>query len=174
LKVNDNEIDEEFFKSRYNKIFSKLKPESKINKTNNNNFMEKPNNKSRNKSNGKTKINEEDIKKPFNNEKNDSSKFLCFVLSKIQLKQKEKENNETNSISSTSSDESFTDKNLKLGFNNKIQTLLTQKDFGPKRIRLGLCCMNNYLRNQKKSIFCARSIILATYLSKGPQLAMDK
>ena len=45
---------------------------------------------------------------------------------------------------------------------------------GPIRIRLGLCCLNNYLREKKPSIFCSRSLILATYKSKGSQEAIDR
>jgi UV DNA damage endonuclease len=45
---------------------------------------------------------------------------------------------------------------------------------GPARIRLGLCCINNYLRENKPSIFCGRSMILATYKSKGSKEAIDR
>jgi hypothetical protein len=38
---------------------------------------------------------------------------------------------------------------------------------GPICIRLGLCCINNYLRAKKETIFCSRSLILSTYKSKG-------
>lgn len=45
---------------------------------------------------------------------------------------------------------------------------------GPKCIRLGLCCLNNFLKNRKNPIFCSRSIILATYKSKGKLEAITR
>lgn len=38
---------------------------------------------------------------------------------------------------------------------------------GPKCIRLGLCCLNNYLRAKKETVFCSRTLVLSTYKSKG-------
>jgi UV DNA damage endonuclease len=45
---------------------------------------------------------------------------------------------------------------------------------GPICIRLGLCCLNNYLRGLKNSVFCSRTIILSTYKSKGKIEAVAK
>lgn len=58
----------------------------------------------------------------------------------------------------------------------KIQTTLVndQSILGPKRIRLGICCKNNFLRSQKDTIFCSRSLTVATYLASGPELAKEK
>lgn len=56
----------------------------------------------------------------------------------------------------------------------KKTTLMTNLNIGTKRIRLGLCCLNNFLRAQKETVFCSRSITLATYKSKGYKAAIDK
>lgn len=45
---------------------------------------------------------------------------------------------------------------------------------GPKSIRLGLCCINNFLKQRKPPIFSSRSIVLATYNSKGKIEAIKK
>jgi UV DNA damage endonuclease len=47
-------------------------------------------------------------------------------------------------------------------------------NIGPIRVRLGLPCINNYLKNLKETVFCSRGITLATYRSKGKQEAKDK
>jgi UV DNA damage endonuclease len=48
------------------------------------------------------------------------------------------------------------------------------KSIGPARIRLGLCCINNYLRSRKPTITTNRSMILSTYKSKGSKEAMSR
>ena len=50
----------------------------------------------------------------------------------------------------------------------------SKSDLGPKRIRLGLCCINNYLKNKKEPIICSRSMTLSTYKSKGKSEAIKK
>jgi len=57
---------------------------------------------------------------------------------------------------------------------SKLKSLNFNIDFGPVRIRLGLCCENNFLRAQKETVFCSRSCTLSTYRSKGKQEAIDR
>lgn len=45
---------------------------------------------------------------------------------------------------------------------------------GPVRLRLGLCCINNYLKGKKPSITNNRTMILSTYKSKGSKEAMSR
>lgn len=61
--------------------------------------------------------------------------------------------------------------NISLRESNKI---FPETRIGPKRVRLGICCKNNFLRSQKETIFCSRSLTVATYLSSGPELAKEK
>ncbi len=52
--------------------------------------------------------------------------------------------------------------------------IMNSSILGPKCIRLGLCCINNFLRAQKQTIFCSRGITLATYKNKGKSEAIIK
>lgn len=71
--------------------------------------------------------------------------------------------------------DSFIDINSNLGVDLMNNTLLIKsKILGPKRIRLGLCCLNNFLRTQKNPVFCSRTMTLETYKNKGSTLAMEK
>lgn len=64
--------------------------------------------------------------------------------------------------------------NPNIVFEYKLKEIMPNKDYGPKRIRLGLCCLNNYLRSLKNTVTCSRTLTLATYLEKGKKLAMER
>lgn len=42
------------------------------------------------------------------------------------------------------------------------------------KIRLGLCCLNTTLRNQRPSIFCSRGVIRRTIREKGLKIVVEK
>jgi UV DNA damage endonuclease len=88
---------------------------------------------------------------------------------KSAIESEEKEEEENINPSEVSININLTSKSKKM-----LITSLSANISGPTRIRLGLCCINNYLRMQKESIFCSRSIVLATYKSKGKVEAMDR
>lgn len=153
------------------KSTSKSRPKSKrnqtLNQSNKNNFNVKI--ESKNKS-SKENL-DQSINGQFDN-LNLMSKSPNRNASKKNINVKEK--NKIEIEKDSSSVEDYSNKNIKLNFSNEIKDLINEIDIGPKRIRLGLCCLNNYLRNQKKTIFCSRSIVLATYLAKGSQIAIEK
>jgi UV DNA damage endonuclease len=57
---------------------------------------------------------------------------------------------------------------------NNIPRVMSYAPVGPVRVRLGLCCINNYMRSRKPSVTLNRTMILSTYKSKGSKEAMDR
>jgi hypothetical protein len=101
-------------------------------------------------------------KKPVDRTFSTKKQVLIKSKEKVKITKKKKENVK----------ESITSKST-LSITN-LTTISVKKDLGPKRIRLGLCCMNNLLRSQKKTVFCSRSITLNTYNEKGASVAKEK
>jgi UV DNA damage endonuclease len=75
---------------------------------------------------------------------------------------------------SKSEDNNDDDKLIETDTVVSVPHLMRFVSVGPIRIRLGLCCINNYLRAKKPSVTTNRTMILSTYKSKGSKEAMSR
>lgn len=117
-------------------------------------------------------VNEEKQKKSPKNKKAESKTVKTASKSKSASKTK---SNGSKSIESVVEQILEDDVEADAAVLASIKELSTKSTIlGPARVRLGLCCINNLLKNQKEAIFCSRTLTVASYKEKGSVLAKER
>jgi UV DNA damage endonuclease len=93
--------------------------------------------------------------------------FTCSCCEEDSAPKKKKKNNATKKVISGSDTKEASVAVIPVTISDPVPFEKMSFSFGPKAVRLGLCCINNTLKELKPPIFCSRGMTLATVEKKG-------